>query len=343
MHTLSFAPDAESGHCILVVTGGRINEIDEAYAAQLRDLSQLPVATLYDIPNQPVFDLTEDDLIAFTFDRALQTGDLEWALLVPMVASVVQAMNALEEAGLCAPGTRFLLTGMSKRAWTVWLAAACDQRVSAIAPLVFDNLNMAEQMRAQMATWGRFSEMLAPYIARGLPQRASEPDVLQLAALVDPYSYRERLTQPALVVLGANDPYWTVDAHSLYAASMPSQPQFYIQPNAGHGLAGGQEALVQVADFFAAVARAQPQLALEFRSDGAKTQDGSDAEWRLWRAFAPDLVFSEATWQAEAIGVGPSAKYPDAGARSGTAWLLEARVGAVRRSAPVRLFRQAGS
>ena len=38
----------------------------------------------------------------------------------------------------------------------------------------------------------------------------------RLWQMVDPYAYRDALTLPKLILLGNNDPYWTVDALNLY-------------------------------------------------------------------------------------------------------------------------------
>ena len=49
---------------------------------------------------------------------------------------------------------RFVVSGVSKRGWTTWLAAAVDERVVGIAPIVFDVLNMEASIRHHFAAYG---------------------------------------------------------------------------------------------------------------------------------------------------------------------------------------------
>ena len=94
----------------------------------LGQASGLPVAVLFQIPNQPIGGREEDDLIAHTFEQFFMTGDPTWPLLFPRVKSVIRTMDALEQStkGADDPLTKFVLTGASKRGWTAWLAGAID-------------------------------------------------------------------------------------------------------------------------------------------------------------------------------------------------------------------------
>jgi PhoPQ-activated pathogenicity-related protein len=196
---------------ILYITGGDPNPLDIGEAEFLAKESGMPVALLFHIPNQPLFDLWEDDLIAHTFVQFLETGDATWPLLLPMTRSAIKAMDALQ--AFRPKLSKFMVTGGSKRGWTSWLTAATeDQRVAGIAPMVYDNLNIPAQLRHQMELWGGTSEMIEPYTALGLHESVGSDAGAKLVSLVDPFSYRDRLAIPKLIVNGANDHYWTVDA-----------------------------------------------------------------------------------------------------------------------------------
>ena len=65
--------------------------------AQLAEKLGTPIAVLLQVPFQPMFDhLTEDWLIAYTFEQYMKTGEEDWPLLLPMVKSAVRAMDAVQ-------------------------------------------------------------------------------------------------------------------------------------------------------------------------------------------------------------------------------------------------------
>lgn len=159
-----------------------------------------PVAVITHVPHQPIFDgKVEDQIIAYTFEKFLKTGDPEWPLLLPMVKIAVRGMDATQEyadQNWALKINSFIVTGASKRGWTTWLTGAVDKRAVAIAPMVIDVLNMAEQMRLQKASFGKPSEQISDYSERGLTEQLESTEAEALRSIVDPYSYRARLTHP---------------------------------------------------------------------------------------------------------------------------------------------------
>src|SRR5687767_5419594 len=101
------------------------------------------------VPNQPIVFVddpqrkkrSEDDYIAYTWDKFLRTGDDKWPARLPMTKSAVRAMDAVtafvaSEEGGASRVARFVVAGGSKRGWTTWTTAAVDSGVVAIVPLV---------------------------------------------------------------------------------------------------------------------------------------------------------------------------------------------------------------
>src|SRR5262249_40523025 len=133
----------------------------------------------------------------------------------------------------------FIISGGSKRGWTSWLTAAADGRVKAIAPLVIDTLSMMAQLEHQKKSFGEYSEMIHDYVERGLAPIPKTELGLKLWQMVDPYTYRDKLTLPKLLINGNNDPYWTVDALNLYWDGLKGSKYVTYVPNAGHDLREG--------------------------------------------------------------------------------------------------------
>lgn len=278
-----------------------------AIAAQIK----APVAVLLHCPFQPIFDgLVEDQAISYSFEQCLRTGETDWPLLLPMVKSVVRAMDCVQEYSQEAwqlDVQRFTVSGASKRGWTTWLTAATDSRVAALAPMVIDVLNMAPQMKHQVATWGRFSEEIEDYTKRGLQKNMDSVAGRALNAIVDPYTYRADLDQPKLILLGTNDRYWPLDACNLYWDDLVGDKYLLYVPNNGHGM----KDLVRVSGSVAALhhhatgRRKLPKLQWELKEEGDElrlslTADQQPKQVSIWRAAAPTRDFRDAKWDSTA-------------------------------------------
>ena len=208
--------------------------------ASAAESAEVPVAVLLQVPEEPIFNgLREDGIISYTFTKFLETNDPEWPALLPMVKSAVRAMDTVQTYARNhwqIEIQHFLVTGASKRGWTTWLTAAVDPRVNALAPMVIDMLNMGPQMALQMMSFGGFSERIHEYTDKGLQKFLLTPNGGALQAIVDPYSYREQLRQPKIIMLGTNDPYWPVDALNVYWDGLEGEKYILYEPNGLHGL-----------------------------------------------------------------------------------------------------------
>jgi PhoPQ-activated pathogenicity-related protein len=305
-------------------TGGDANPGTIAFGMDLARKIQAPVAFLYHIPNQPLLGgKKEDALIAETFVRYLEGKgqDGSWPLLFPMVKSVVRAMDALQafaQQEWKKPVKSFVLSGGSKRGWTTWLTGAVDPRIQAIAPMVIDTLNMVEQMEHQKKSFGTYSRMIHDYTERNLVPLPDTEEARKLWKMVDPYFYRDKITMPKMLILGNNDPYWTVDALNLYWDGLKADRYIAYVPNAGHdlrqkGAAQGQERRRAV-DALAAFARFQvtgkalPRL--EWKHDDVDgqmrltvTAQPAPKSAEIWLATAPTRDFRETGWSPTAVGI----------------------------------------
>jgi PhoPQ-activated pathogenicity-related protein len=314
---------APNSTMFLWVTGGSARAEYVSMGMELARKIRAPVAFLYHIPNQPLLEgnLHEDDLIAETFVRYLNTKDENWPLLFPMVKSVVKAMDVLQAFGKKewgGPIDKFIVAGASKRGWTTWLTAAVDQRVRAIAPAVIDTLNMREQMPRQLQAFGAYSARLTPYSSRGLLPIPETPEGRRLLSMVDPWAYRDRLIMPKLIINGTNDFYWATDALNLYWNGIPADKWVLYVPNAGHNLRRQDrprpDQLNDLINGLAAFSRHQisgvpmPKLNWKHESVNGKLRLSIAATppptgARFWIAQTPTRDFRTAKWSEQQVSV----------------------------------------
>ncbi len=317
----------EASHALLIIGGGSWREGQEkerlpqdarelkiAYA--IATATRMPVAFISHVPFQPLFDgKREDQIIAYTFDQYLKTGDDEWPLLMPMTKAAVRALDTIQaftQKEWKLDISKFIVTGGSKRGWTTWLTGASDPRVAAIAPMVIDVLNMGAQMKHQREAYGRYSEQIKEYTEYNIQDRMDTEAGRKLVAIVDPFAYRRRLTMPKFILLGTNDPYWTVDALNLYYDELLGEKYILYVPNAGHGLNNDMGRLVgNISAFVLKTAGRLKFPAMKWdlkeQSDSLRLTIQSDlppTRMTVWRAAADTRDFRESKWQSEALAAG---------------------------------------
>ena len=303
---------------LLFIDGGRWNPDYESgkgdlprearVFARLAESIRAPVAVIRQVPFQPIFDLREDALIAYTFDRYLKTGDADWPLLLPMVKSALRAMDTVQTVAdrqWHLKIERFTVTGASKRGWTSWLTAANDPRVAGVAPMVIDMLNMPEQIRLQRDTFGALSEEVQDFERIDLPKRLDSDNGHELLGMVDPYSYRAKLAQPKLILLATNDRYWPLDALSLYWDGLAEPKRVLYVPNQGHGIRDIDRLIgaLSAVHRYSSRGEALPTLEWTFASVAGKlqlaVQPGRKPRHTLaWTASSPTRDFRDAHWSS---------------------------------------------
>ncbi|MCI0359007.1 MAG: PhoPQ-activated pathogenicity-related family protein, partial [Planctomycetaceae bacterium] len=309
---------ADARHALLLIGGGSWREEladpktqiklpgEAQVLALVAEQMKMPVAILLHVPQQPLFDgKKEDEIIALTFREFLKTGDDDWPLLLPMVKSAVRAMDATQEATKKEWGldvATFTITGASKRGWTTWLTGAVDDRAVAIAPMVIDMLNMTEHTKLQKASFeGKSSDEISEY--EGLDRQIDSDRGVALRKMVDPWEYRQRLTQPKLVILGTNDRYWPLDACNLYWNDLQGEKYLIYVPNNGHGLPDRSRIVAGLGALNRRIITGKPLPKLAWEYNGGPdvvslnvTADVKPSRVRVWTAKAPKRDFRDSPW-----------------------------------------------
>src|SRR4030095_2137121 len=92
------------------------------------------------------------------------------------------------------------------------------------------------QMKNQVNAFGKPSEMIKDYTERKLIPIPDTTEAKKLWLMIDRWVYREKLTIPKMIINGANDPYWPLDALNSYWDDLQGDKGVRSVPRAGHGL-----------------------------------------------------------------------------------------------------------
>ena len=239
---------------------------------------------------------SEDDLIAYTWVKFLETGDATWPARNPMVKSVVRAMDAVTELLASDDGgnqvvDEYVVAGGSKRGWTTWLVGAVDDRVVGIAPIVIDILNMEESMNHHFSSYGFYAPSIGDYVEHGIIRMTDHPRLAALRELVDPYHYRHRLTMPKFVMNSAGDQFFPADMSRFYFDDLVGEKHLRYVPNSDHGL-DGTDAIQSVIAFYSLILADQqaPRFSWSQPDDNTLvvTTDDEPTEVILWQATNPN-------------------------------------------------------
>ena len=324
--TVVVPDDADKKESLLFITGGSTKDGQPNWNTKKNDdllvglatiaaSNKAVVALLRQAPNQPLYgSMTEDELISYTLHNFKKDKDYSWPLLFPMVKSATKAMDVVQEFvrdSLHKKVEEFVVSGASKRGWTTWLSGAIDKRVTAIAPMVIDVLNMSKSLDYQIETWGDYSIQIQDYVNLGIPQSANTPDGQEITTMIDPYSYRKALDMPKMIFMGTNDEYWVVDNIKNYIDDIPGNNMIHYVPNAGHNLGGGKQAMTALGAFFANTVNNKnyPTSEWSIKRKGKKVKVKMKAtadileDVIVWSAESYDRDFRDDKWTSRGLGV----------------------------------------
>ena len=305
-----FVPDAiTTNSALLIIDGGNNSSVPstgiDSYAGFLSTISGSVLVQVQTVPNQPLTftgeskGRTEDALIAYSWEKYLETGDSRWPAQLPMTRSAVRAMDAVQEllgqvagAGNPGPVDNFVVAGGSKRGWTTWLTAAVDSRVSSIIPMVIDTLNVEESFEHHHDVYGFWAPAIKDYVNAGVMEHLGTPEFKALMDIVDPYSYLDRLTMPKYMINASGDEFFVPDSSQFYFDDLLGENYIRYIPNVGHGLSDDPATILQVLSIYVAIATGVeiPTYTWDILPDGSITLDTDYpvSQVLLWQATNPN-------------------------------------------------------
>ncbi|MEZ5365559.1 MAG: PhoPQ-activated pathogenicity-related family protein [Bryobacterales bacterium] len=325
---LVYRPDeVEQGAGLLFISGGANGaqppeKADDGLARIAVNTHSL-VAELKMVPNQPlIFEnddfggRKEDEIISYNWHKYLESKNPIWLTRLPMTKAAVKAMDALGEITDGKVG-RFFVMGASKRGWTTWTTAAVDDRVIGIAPIVIDMLNLVPSFVHHYRVYGFWAPAVKDYFREGIMDAFQSPEFVDLLKIVEPYSYRERLTMPKFIVSSAGDQFFLPDSSQFYFDDLPGEKYLRYVPNSDHSLRD-TDALESLATFYQALIedRPRPRFAWKADADGALrvTAETEPQAVKLWLAHNPEhrdfrLESVGPIWQAVDLAAGADGAY----------------------------------
>ena len=306
---------------ILVIGGGSnggelMNDINDVFGAAAIATGAV-LALVNQVPNQPLYftdeagkGRKEDEILAYSLDKALDTGDPEWAVHLAMTKAAVRAMDTVQDfaAKKGVNIENFLVLGGSKRGWATWLTAAVDKRVKAIIPASIDMLNLGQQFIHQWEAYGSYGLALEDYVAFDLPCRVQTPEGKALLQVVDPYAYRDRLTMPKLILNATGDQFFATDSSRFYYADLIGPKWLRYTPNTDHKQSEDViiDALSWIDDILDKKTSHQITWALEGEGVLRVSPTARPKEVKLWQATNPEardfrLEKIEAIWTSQTL------------------------------------------
>ena len=296
---------------MLIIAGKDNSEIpnlgttEVVVAAEIAKNTASIVTVLGQIPNQPLnfadepLPHSEDELVAYTFDKAMDTGDWLWPAYLPMTKASVRAMDTIQTfsstPGIATiPVRQFVVTGFSKRGAITWLTAVVDPRVQAIAPGVFDVLNFDEQLEHHFSAYGFYSDALSAYENYNVLRRVRTPEGQALMQVVDPISYKERLTMPKFILNSSGDPFYTSDSARFYFDALEGENLIRYVANTGHELETApddiEDAITSLVSWYLGIITESPRPTISWQHNDGRLIVQSDppaSSARSWQAHNP--------------------------------------------------------
>lgn len=279
------------------------SEIDSTFRSMAAGTRSV-IVLLSAVPNQPLYftdeaiGRTEDEIIAYSWDKFFNGGDANWPVQLPMTKSVVMCMDAVDDfvenhANDTKTINHFVLAGGSKRGWTAWLTAAVDMRVTAIAPIVSDLLNLKRSFSHHWASYGFWADAIAPYEEMGIFDWLDTPESNDLLAIVDPHEYLDRLDLPKFLINASGDQFFVMDSSQFYFNELLGETYLRMVPNTDHYLTDAFDDIYSrtVPFYFDFLnGNPRPQFDWTFETDGSIRVETTDPPLavKLYQAANPN-------------------------------------------------------
>lgn len=330
-------PDGASTDIGMLFIGGGSRKSKQPTEAdpmmlQLAMASQSVVSSLHNVPNQPLEFVgdeygprVEDELIAYGWRQFMEAGaqdkDAIWLARFPMTTAAVRAMDVLTDLGnktFNKPVNQFVVAGGSKRGWTTWTTAIVDQRVIAIAPIVIDMLNVVPSFEHHWRAYGHWAPAVGNYDEEGIMEWQGSKEYQAIMNLVEPYTYREKLALPKLIINASGDQFFLPDSWQFYWDDLVGEKHLRYVANGDHSLSG-TDAITSLLSFHQHIVNQKARPDFDWKVENGEiliqtSEQSSPVAIQLWQATNPEardfrVETIDRSWTAEDVPLSDDGSY----------------------------------
>lgn len=226
------------------------------------------VIDLQNIPNQYITldnkKFAEDGLVAYTWAKFLKdpVHNRYTSAYLPMVKAVLKSLDNIQAVNfskLDLPAenitnnfkiNNFIVSGLSKRGLTTWLASLHDSRIKAIIPMSIDLLNTKANMSHIFKSHQGWPIALRDYSEQNVLQNLSSPSSEYLMEINDPYqyiqcsncdhktrhAYEKRASIDKYLIMASGDDFFVPDSTLFYYDQLPGYNNLRFIPNSPHSI-----------------------------------------------------------------------------------------------------------
>lgn len=189
------------------------NEFAEGTAIDLK----IPIM-IFSTPDEGMDDIDESDLMGFSMQKMMETGDLTWSGYYAIAKSYLRAITVMQ----LQPDIRAekaVLLGCSKRGWAVGICGGADSgRVAGVMVSCFPGGNLLGMAANKYKAFG--PKIGGPSESRTGPgfqppkhllRTLNNPIGFGHLMAFDPYLWRDQIQSTYLVTIGTNDPFYGLE------------------------------------------------------------------------------------------------------------------------------------
>ncbi|KAN0009671.1 hypothetical protein ACTFIU_006968 [Dictyostelium citrinum] len=257
-------------------------------------------STLYQVPNQFItfendgIPRQEDDIVAYTWRKYIDTQDSNWVSLLPQTKAGTAAMTAIQEFGKQKSFyniEKFVVSGASKRGWTTYgIAMIGDKRLAAAIPMVIGVPNLVKDIKEQITCFGNWSWALDSYTNQGIPTFLDTKYFKVVTDIVDPLNYLDIMESvPKFIILTVHDEFFIPDSTKFFFNQIKGEKRLGLYQT-NHAVSYFQGVSTEVSKYFKLIANNQVRPELSWNIVYSSDNNSGTINMKVVKGGTPSKV-----------------------------------------------------